>query len=95
MGSRPMDQPYQDPSGDNRPEWKSAVFPCVYRLRVRGRIKDHARMWFRGMEVMVDETHTPPQTVIVGEILDLAQLYGLISRMRDLGMTLILVERTE
>ena len=62
---------------------------------MRGRISDHAQVWFQGMDVTVDETHSPPETIVREEVLDLAQLYGLIGRMRDLGMTLVSVERVE
>lgn len=90
-----MDQSQHEPWKKNRPEWESAVFPCIYQLRVRGRIRDHARVWFEGMVLSVDEAHSPPQTIMRGEILDHAALYGLISRIRDLGLTLLSVERVE
>jgi hypothetical protein len=43
----------------------------------------------------VDESTTPPQTIIKGVIRDQAALYGLISRIRDLGLKLLSVNLLE
>jgi hypothetical protein len=50
------------------------------------------------MDITVDKSVTPSQTIIQGYIVDRAALHGLISRVRDLGLTLLsmnLIEREE
>jgi hypothetical protein len=69
--------------------------PTYYKFRVRGRLSPQSTPWFKGMEITVDETATPIQTIIQGYIVDQAALYGLISRIRDLGLTLESVKRVE
>jgi hypothetical protein len=53
------------------------------------------KTWFEDLDVAVDESSSPVQTIIQGPIRDQAALYGLISRIRDLGLTLISVKRLE
>ena len=65
-----------------------------YEFRVRGRLTSSAP-WFEGMDITVDEGAFPPQTILRGPIVDQAALYGLINRIRDLGLTLLSVKRIE
>lgn len=69
--------------------------PSNYEFRVHGRLSSQSTSWFDGMELSVDENHTPVQTIIKGYIEDQAALHGLISRIRDLGLTLVSVSRIE
>ena len=71
------------------------LFPSTYEICVRGRISGQGEIWFEGMTLSVNEVTRPPQTIIRGEIIDQATLYGLISRIRDLGLPLIAVNRIE
>ena len=59
-----------------------------YRIVLRGRLSERFESAFEGM---VLETG-PNQTVLVGEIRDQAQLYGLLDRLRDFGIDLVAVE---
>jgi hypothetical protein len=72
-------------------------FPAetVYELRINGRLAQPTLAWFEDMNVTVDGTTSPAQTVISGPIRDQAALYGLISRIRDLGLTLLSVQRLD
>ena len=74
------------------PEFSQAAY---YELRVRGLLSQQAASWFSGMEIVVDETINPSQTVIKGFMVDQAALHGLISRIRDLGLTLVSVNQIE
>jgi hypothetical protein len=47
------------------------------------------------MTLIVDESTSPVQTIIRGAVRDEAALYGLISRIRDLGLTLLSVQRLD
>jgi len=48
--------------------------------------------WFDGFTVTHDSAET---TVLCGEVVDRAAFYGLMSRARDLGLTIVAVERQE
>lgn len=67
----------------------------TYELRIKGRLAQPTLAWFADLKLTVDETTSPVQTVISGVIRDQAALYGLISRVRDLGLTLISVQQVE
>lgn len=69
--------------------------PKLYELRVDGRLGRESASWFEDMTMAVDESTSPVQTIIRGDIRDEAALYGLISRIRDLGLTLLSVNRVE
>ena len=69
--------------------------PAYYEFRVNGRLSKHAAPWFEEMDISVDTTHTPIQTVIQGYIPDQAALHGFISRIRDMGLTLVSVNQIE
>jgi hypothetical protein len=59
-----------------------------YRIVLRGRLSERFESAFEGMVLEAG----PNQTVLVGEIRDQAQLYGLLDRLRDFGIDLIAVE---
>ena len=78
-------------------DFRTEPFPAetVYELRISGRLGDSTQTWFEDMDVIVDESSSPVQTIIQGPMRDQAALYGLISRIRDLGLTLLSVNRVE
>ena len=69
--------------------------PGQYEIRIKGRLSEQAAIWFEDMTLAVNEETTPTQTVIKGHITDQAALYGLISRVRDLGLTLVSVKHLD
>lgn len=91
---RDSSKPQKLPDDRLEPMYATA-FPSDYELRVCGRISTHAAAWFEGMTLTVDEATTPPQTIIRAPVVDQTALYGLISRVRDLGLTLLAVARVE
>lgn len=78
-------------------EFHFEPFPAdtVYELRISGRLGQSTRIWFEDMTVSVDESTTPVQSVVQGPMRDQAALYGLIGRIRDLGLILLSVNRLE
>lgn len=78
-------------------EFRTEPFPAdtVYELRISGRLGQPTLTWFEDMTVSVDESSSPAQTIIRGPMRDQAALYGTISRIRDLGLTLLSVNRVE
>jgi hypothetical protein len=59
-----------------------------YEIRVRGYLDQQWSGWFEGFTITHDADGC---TTIAGLVADSAALYGLISKARDLGLTLILV----
>ena len=64
-----------------------------YEIRVRGRLPQSYAAWFEGMTLTLQEGKKGEATVTIirGEVRDQAALHGLISRIRDVGLTLIAV----
>ncbi len=61
-------------------------------IRVKGQIDAHWSDWFENFEI----THTEQnETILSGDIADQPALYGLIAKLRDLGLSLISVNSTE
>jgi hypothetical protein len=60
-----------------------------YRIIVRGRLTERFASAFDGMRL--EPGHG--ETALVGEIEDQAELYGLLGRLRDLGLELVSVEQ--
>jgi hypothetical protein len=62
------------------------------QIRVRGQIDERWSEWLDGLTI----THTGEgETVLTGSILDQSALYGLISKLRDLGLPLLAVNLYE
>ena len=67
----------------------------VYRICVQGRLSQTGAAWFEGFSLNIDESTTPLQTWLEGPVMDQAELHGLLNRIRDLGMTLIAIQRLD
>jgi len=63
-----------------------------YEIRVNGVLGSGWSAWFDGLQVTSDDRG---QTTIAGPIADQAALYGLLARVRDLGLELLEVRRTD
>jgi hypothetical protein len=63
--------------------------PSRYRIRVAGHLDHHWSAWFGDLALTREGDGT---TCIVGLVSDQAQLHGLLTKVRDLGVTLISVE---
>lgn len=58
------------------------------KIRVKGRIEGHWSSWFEDLTI----EHTDGETILSGTVIDQASLYGLLARLRDLGLPLVSVE---
>ncbi len=63
-----------------------------YEVRVQGRLDRRWAAWLDGMTVTPDTDGT---TLIHGPVADQPALHGLLSRLRDLGLPLISVNRAD
>ncbi len=62
--------------------------PAVYQLRIEERLDQHWSPWFDDLTLTQDDDGTTILTVVVP---DQAALHGLLTKIRDLGVTLISV----
>jgi hypothetical protein len=61
-------------------------------IRVKGHIDERWSEWLDGLRIV----HTgQDETVLTGEVVDQAALYGLIAKLRDLGLPLLAVQFVE
>jgi hypothetical protein len=62
-----------------------------YQLRVQGHLDSSWSGWFGGMTIT---QHPDGTTTLVGPVADQAALYGLIAKMRNLGLVLLEVTQS-
>ena len=64
----------------------------TYEVRVKRHISQDWSEWLEGMRI----THTPEgETVLAGPIRDQAALFGMLIKIRDLGLTLVSLNQIE
>jgi hypothetical protein len=67
---------------------------ATYQIKVQGRLDERWTHWFDGMSITLEQAEDGSTvTALTGSVLDQAALYGLINRIRDLGLSLISVGR--
>src|SRR6185312_16831231 len=64
--------------------------PMVYQIRINGQLNAQWTDWFDGMRITPEENG---DTLVTGPVIDQAALYGLLRKVRDLGMPLLSVAR--
>ena len=65
--------------------------PAHYEIRIEGVLDDRWAHWFGGLQVSSEGT----QTVISGLLPDQPALHGVLTKIRDLGLCLIMVHRLD
>jgi hypothetical protein len=66
--------------------------PAVYQLRIEGRLDPQWEEWFDGMAITPRDDGT---TLLTSPMVDQAALYGVLKKVRDLGLPLLSVIRVE
>ncbi len=64
--------------------------PAYYEIRVAEPLDKRWNQWFDDLEIIGSEDG---ETVLRGQIADQPALFGVLGRVRDLGLTLISVQR--
>ncbi len=68
------------------------IFSRLYRFRVQGKLSPQWRDWFEGLEIAPQPDGT---TLLTGRLPDQAALHGILQKIRDVGLVLLLVEQFE
>jgi len=69
--------------------------PVFYEIKIQGQLDPLRSMWFEGMTLTYIENDESglPCTLISGPVIDQPALHGLLTKIRDLNLTLISVRR--
>ena len=62
--------------------------PTVYQIRIKGHLGLHWTDWFEGFTITLEDNG---ETLLTGSVVDQAALYGLLRKVRDIGMPLLSV----
>ncbi len=60
--------------------------PMVYQIRIKGHLGPHWTEWFGNVSITLEDNG---ETLLTCPVVDQAALYGLLRKVRDLGMPLI------
>lgn len=63
----------------------------VYEIRVEGVLGESWGAWFNDVNVITEGDHT----VLQGPLVDEAAVFGVLDRVRDLGVRLVSVQRLD
>lgn len=66
--------------------------PAVYKIRLKGHLAPEWSEWFDNMTITLEPDG---DTILSGPVADQPALHGLLIKVRDLGLTLISVDRVE
>jgi hypothetical protein len=66
--------------------------PVVYQIRLKGHLDDQWTDWFEGLTITLEEEG---DTLLTGLIVDQAALFGLLKKVRDLGLPLVSINCAE
>ena len=64
----------------------------VYQIRLRGQLGPLWSDWFEGLAITWDDNG---DTLLTGSVADQPALHGLLRKVRDLGVTLVSVNRLD
>ena len=64
----------------------------VYKIRIKGHLSDQWTNWFEDLTITLEEDGG---TLLTGPVVDQAALFGLLKKVRDLGMPLVSIHCAE
>ncbi len=62
--------------------------PMVYQIKIKGHLGRQWTDWFGGLTITLEDNG---DTLLTGPVVDQAALFGLLKKVRDLGMPLLSV----
>jgi hypothetical protein len=62
--------------------------PMAYQIRLKGHLDSEWADWFGGLTITLEDNG---ETLLTGPVRDQAALYGLLKKVRDLGLPLLSV----
>ena len=65
--------------------------PARYEIRIAEHLDERWTKWFGGLEII--HAAESGETILRGEMSDQPALFGVLGKIRDLGLTLISVQR--
>jgi len=68
------------------------VETMVYQIRLKGHLDSQWTDWFGGLTITLEDNG---HTLLTGPVADQAALFGLLKKVRDLGMPLLSVNRID
>jgi hypothetical protein len=74
------------------PACYNADGPLVYAIKVQGVLDQKWSDWFDGLAITPQEDE---KTLLTGPVADQAALFGLLNKIRDIGLPLLAVNRVE
>ncbi len=66
--------------------------PMIYQIRLKGHLGHQWTAWFEGLTITLEGNGN---TLLTGTVTDQAELYGLLRKVRDLGIPLLSVNRVK
>ncbi len=66
--------------------------PAIYQIRLQGHLDARWSAWFEGLTILQTDGG---ETLLTGQLPDQAALFGLLKKVRDLGLPLVGVNRVE
>jgi hypothetical protein len=66
--------------------------PGIYHIKVKGTLDRKWSDWFDGFDIRYE---VEGETLLMGTVRDQAALHGLLTKIRDLGLPLLMVQRIE
>jgi hypothetical protein len=64
--------------------------PMVYQIRIEGHLDHQWADWFEGLTINLEDNG---EMLLTGPVVDQSALFGLLKKVRDLGMPLVSVNR--
>ena len=87
--------PKHDTYSEMSNKLNSKTEPCqakIYQIRIMGHLSGQWTDWFGGLTITLEDNG---DTLLTGPVVDQAALYGLLRRVRDVGMPLVSVMPVE
>ncbi len=66
--------------------------PTIYEIRLAGHLSPQWITWFEGLSISLEEDGS---TLLTGALSDQAALHGVLKKIRDLGITLVSINRLQ